>query len=132
MKKFAPVTGPHPELARLVRQITGDVASRVAARRGNISHDTISRLWNGDRVTESILFRLALGYGVNPNPLLKAAGYPPLPIANAKGVRESVAAAYSPALAPPEGFEALTPADQEVVRATLEALVGALAQRPAD
>jgi hypothetical protein len=128
VKKYPTPSGPYPELARLTRQVTGEVTSRVAARRGNVSHDTISRLWNGDRVTESILFRFALGYGISPNPLLRAAGYPPLPTTDAKGVRES-ATQYA-ALDPPPGYETLSPADQEIVRATLDALVSALQNRP--
>ena len=70
--------GTCPELARLVRQVTGDVASRVASRRAGISHDTVIRMWTGDRVSEGMILRFSQGYGIDPNPLLEAAGYPPL------------------------------------------------------
>lgn len=74
------VMGPCPDLARLTRQITGDVPSRVAARRSGVSHDTITRMWQGDRVSEAIVIRFALGYGVDPDPLLKAIGRPSMAI----------------------------------------------------
>ncbi len=72
------IVGAYPELALKVREVTGEVASRVAARRAGISHDTIIRMWQGDRVSQPILIRFALGYRVDPNPLLEAAGYPPM------------------------------------------------------
>jgi transcriptional regulator with XRE-family HTH domain len=72
------IQGEYKELARLVRSITGNVASRVAARRSGISHDTIGRLWQGDRVSDTTLIRFAIGYGIDPNELLDAAGYPKL------------------------------------------------------
>ena len=71
--------GMCPELARRVREVTGDVASRVAARRAGISHDTIIRMWAGDRVSEGMILRFAQGYDADPNPLLEAAGYSRLP-----------------------------------------------------
>ncbi|CAB4139276.1 hypothetical protein UFOVP349_25 [uncultured Caudovirales phage] len=75
------VTGPYPELARLSLEITGDVTRRQAEIRvgGAISHVAIARLWAGEQVTEGTVLRFAQGYGVDPNPLLEAAGYPPLP-----------------------------------------------------
>ncbi len=75
------ITGPCPELARLVLEITGDVTRRQAEIHvGNlISHVAISRMWAGEKVTESTILRFAQGYRVDANPLLEAAGYPPLP-----------------------------------------------------
>lgn len=70
------ILGSYPKLAKLVREITGDVPSRVAARRAKISHDTIIRMWDGDRPTESTLIRFAQGYDIEPNVLLEAAGFP--------------------------------------------------------
>ena len=79
MSAKSQVVGPCPELGRLVRQLTGDVPSRVASRRAGISHDTIIRMWAGDKVSEGMILRFAQGYRTDPNPLLEAAGYPPLP-----------------------------------------------------
>lgn len=70
------IPGAWKDLARQARQITGKVASRVAARRAGISHDTIIRLWDGDRISVQKLLDFAQGYGINPKPLLEAARYP--------------------------------------------------------
>ena len=68
----------YPELARLVKSITGDVPRMTAANRSGVSHDTIARLWRGERVSEAMLLRFALGYKTDPNPLFTAAGYEPI------------------------------------------------------
>lgn len=75
------ITGPCPELARLVLAITGDVTRRQAENHvgGAVSHQAIARMWAGERVNEGTILRFAQGYGVDPNPLLAAAGYSPLP-----------------------------------------------------
>ncbi len=71
-------TDNQTELAKLVRAITGDVPRMTAAIRSGVSHDTIARLWRGERVSEATLLRFALGYHTDPNPLLVAAGYSPI------------------------------------------------------
>jgi len=76
MASLPEIVGAYPEFAKKVREVTGEVASRVAARRGGISHDTVIRMWQGDRVSQPIILRFALGYRIDPNPLLEAAGYP--------------------------------------------------------
>ncbi len=75
------ITGPCPELARLVLTITGDVTRHQAEIRvgGAISHHAIARMWAGYQPAEGTILRFASGYDVDPNPLLEAAGYPPLP-----------------------------------------------------
>lgn len=73
-----PVSGAYKELAEKVRRVTGRVPSRTAARRGGISHDTITRMWQGERPTEATLVRFAIGYGISPNELLDAARFPRL------------------------------------------------------
>lgn len=78
-EKKPEIVGPYPELAHLVLQITGNVARAVAARRSGVSHDTIARLWAGERSNEATLIRFAVGYGIDPNPLFKAAGYQEIP-----------------------------------------------------
>lgn len=70
------IPGPWKNLARLARQTTGKVSSRVAARRGQISHDTVLRLWEGDRISVTKLIAFARGYEIDPKPLLVAADYP--------------------------------------------------------
>ena len=70
------IPGNWKALARLARRITGKVPSRVAARRSGISHDTVLRLWEGDRISVQKLVDFAQGYGVDAKPLLEAAGYP--------------------------------------------------------
>jgi transcriptional regulator with XRE-family HTH domain len=67
--------GRYPELAKLVRQISGGLSSRVVARRTGVSHDTIARMWNGDRPSESTIIRFADSFDIDPVPLLEAAGY---------------------------------------------------------
>jgi hypothetical protein len=70
---------PYPEFARRVKEITGEVSTRVASIHGGISHDTIARMWRGERVSEGMVLRFAAGYKTDPNPLLIALGYPPIP-----------------------------------------------------
>ncbi len=73
------ITGAYPIFAQLVRDITGNVTRGSAAIHGGVSHDTIARMWAGERVSESMILRFALGYKINPNPLLNAAGFDPFP-----------------------------------------------------
>ena len=122
------IVGAYPELAVKVREITGEVASRVAARRAGISHDTIIRMWQGDRVSQPILFRFALGYRVDPNPLLEAAGYPamddydfqrqPIPKVGGESQKSELAPAdkieRTPVFPTPEGYYDL---DDPIVQA---------------
>lgn len=73
--KLPDITGPLVEFAQLVRAITGEVPRQTAANRGSVSHDTIARMWRGQKVGASVITRFAGGYRVDPNPLLVAAGY---------------------------------------------------------
>lgn len=78
----APTTGavgPYPELAQRVRALLGPLSSRAAAARTGVSHATIVALTRGARVSVESLLKFAHGFGVPPDVLLKAAGYPPLP-----------------------------------------------------
>lgn len=81
------IPGAWKDLARLARKTTGKVASRVAARRAGISHDTIIRLWDGDRISVQKLIDFAKGYGVDPKPLLEAADYPIFEVGTSLGPR---------------------------------------------
>jgi hypothetical protein len=72
------IVGAYKEFARLVRDITGDVTRRQAEIHSGVSHDTIARMWRGERVSEAMILRFATGYRVDANPLLEAAGYSPL------------------------------------------------------
>jgi hypothetical protein len=122
------VSGAYPELAHLVRQITGNVTRAVAASRSGVSHDTIARLWRGERVSEAILIRFALGYRVDPNPLLRAAGYDPIDTMGESG--EIVYEMDPDAIPVPEGYHDVDTATriaasrvaQEAYRAFVEAV----------
>lgn len=72
------IVGAYKEFARLVRDITGDVTRRQAEIHSGVSHDTVARMWRGERVSEAMILRFATGYRVDANPLLEAAGYSPL------------------------------------------------------
>lgn len=77
--KLPEITGPFVKFANLVRAITGVVPRNQAEYRGNVSHMTIAKMWKGEKVSETMIIRFAKGYKVDPNPLLKAMGYDPLP-----------------------------------------------------
>lgn len=74
-----PISGAYVEFAQKVRAITGNVPRTTAAIRAGISHDSIARMWRGERVSEPLIIRFAIGYKVPANPLLKLAGYPTVP-----------------------------------------------------
>ncbi|WP_395144603.1 hypothetical protein [Armatimonas sp.] len=69
------IVGPYPEFARIVLQITGDVPRSTAAVHAGVSHDTIARMWRGEKVSADAIAKFAAGYGVDPAPLLKAGGH---------------------------------------------------------
>lgn len=71
-----PIEGPYPELARLVREVLGDLSARVAARRSGVNYLTISNMAQGERGSMSSIIRFANGFRRDPNPLLIAAGWP--------------------------------------------------------
>jgi hypothetical protein len=71
--------GPYPELARRVRALLGPLSSRAAAARTGVSHATIVAMTHGARVSVESLLKFAQGFCIQPDALLKAAGYPPLP-----------------------------------------------------
>src|ERR1051326_5069879 len=70
------IPGVYKDLARIVRGLTRGMASRVAARRANVSYNTILRMMEGDRPSVDTILRFAQGFNVDPGPLLQAAGYP--------------------------------------------------------
>jgi repressor LexA len=75
--------GPYPELAYAVRDLLASASPpmslRAAANKtmGAVSHDTIKRLVNGERVGMEKLDALAIAFGKHPNHLRRPAGYPP-------------------------------------------------------
>jgi len=71
-----PVEGPYADLAHLVRQTLGGMASRVAQRQTGISHSTIADMRKGYRPKASTLVQFAQGFRLDANTFLRAAGYP--------------------------------------------------------
>jgi hypothetical protein len=69
----------YPELGRRVRQLLGGLSSRAAAAQAGISHATIVAMARGERVSMESVLKFARGFSADPNALLAAAGYPPLP-----------------------------------------------------
>lgn len=120
------IDGPYPELAQLVRQITGDVPRQTAANRAKISHDTIARLWQGYRASPSTLERLAEGYKVDPKPLLVAAGH--LIVEGANGTVSASQIKYEvdfEGLPTPEGYRDLDDDGREYVAEAVQVAVEA-------
>lgn len=76
-----PPEGPNKELAYIVREMTKGLTLRQAANRtgAKLSHDTIRRALDGQRVGPEKLDILALSFGRNPNELRLAAGHGLLP-----------------------------------------------------
>jgi transcriptional regulator with XRE-family HTH domain len=72
------ITGRHPRLAELARAFSGQLTSRVAARKSGVSYDTIQRIWNGDRPKADTLQRFCEGMRFTPEQtaqIMQAAGY---------------------------------------------------------
>lgn len=80
-KPIPPAEGPCPKLAEMTRELIKGLTLRQAANRtgGKVSHDTIRRATDGQRVTPEKLDILALSFGSNPNELRHAAGHGLLP-----------------------------------------------------
>jgi SOS-response transcriptional repressor LexA len=70
----------HPGLAEQVRALLGPLSSRAAAARTGISHATIAAMERGARPSMDSILKFARGFDVDPNLLLAAAGYDPLPV----------------------------------------------------
>jgi transcriptional regulator with XRE-family HTH domain len=80
-RPIPPAEGPCPELALAVRELTKGLTLRQAANRtgGRVSHDTIRRAMDGQRISVEKLDLLAFAFNVNPNELRQAAGHGLLP-----------------------------------------------------
>lgn len=72
------VTGPYPDLARVVREMLHGMSLRAATRvaKGSVSHDTIARMLHGERPSEAKLDAFARAFSVHPNKLREPALYP--------------------------------------------------------
>jgi hypothetical protein len=71
--------GQYEEFALMVRAIVGERSLRAVNVRTGVGHTTILNMTNGLRPKATTIRLFAEGMGVDPNPLLEAAGYPPLP-----------------------------------------------------
>lgn len=71
--------GDYPEFGALVRDIVDGRSTRRVQIRTGVSHTTIGDMIKGIRPKQGTIRLFAEGMGVDPNPLLKAAGYPELP-----------------------------------------------------
>lgn len=68
--------GEYPEFAALVRAIVDERSTRRVQIRTGVSHTTIGDMMKGIRPKQGTIRLFAEGMGVDPNPLLEAAGYP--------------------------------------------------------
>jgi hypothetical protein len=71
-----PIVGKYRDLANLVRQRVGGMSSRTAARRAQVSYNTILKMVDGDRPKADLIIKFAEGFEEDPVALLKLAGYP--------------------------------------------------------
>lgn len=71
--------GQYEEFAQMVRAIVGERSLRAVQVRTGVGHTTILNMTKGLRPKATTIRLFAEGMGVDVNPLLEAAGYPPLP-----------------------------------------------------
>lgn len=118
-----PITGRYPELARMVRELTGAMSARQVERKTGVNFSTVTTMRKGDRASMETILKFARGFGVAPNPLLRASGYPEI-----KGGDDSEEIEYvtDPEYIPiPEGYDDLPlVARQAASRAAQEAFRG--------
>ena len=128
------ITGPYPDFARLVRGITGTASSRGVAIRSGVSHNTITRMWNGEKVGDDLIRKFATAYQTDPLPLLRAAGHvvvlreaaPPYPD-GAGELPPEIIARFADVIRPlpPEDWDAALDALEAVARAQMAARASA-------
>lgn len=70
--------GPYPDLARIVREMMGNLSLRQAQTKTGVNYSTISHMVNGQRGSMELTIKFARGFMAAPNPLLRASGYPPI------------------------------------------------------
>ena len=80
------ISGAHPRLGEIARELSGNTTARALARRAGVSYDTVSRIWNGERPKMDTLAQFARGLRLDiaaTAELMAAAGYgwaPPAPV----------------------------------------------------
>lgn len=81
--------GEYPEFGALVRDIVDGRSTRRVQIRTGVSHTTIGDMMKGIRPKQGTIRLFAEGMGVDPNPLLEAAGYPAVSFAPVLTVKDS-------------------------------------------
>jgi transcriptional regulator with XRE-family HTH domain len=77
-REISDITGPYPRLGERAREFSAGLTARVLARKTGLSYDTISRVWNGERLKIETLLKFAHGLGLSEaqtSELMAAADY---------------------------------------------------------
>lgn len=122
-------TGEFPALAYAARRMVGGLSLRAVANKtdGVVSHDTVKRLLNGEKIGEDKLDALSRACGQDPNILRRAGEYPPLVAwgeeSRASTARERPELTYEPdidSIPVPDGYYDLDTAGRIAARKAAE------------
>ena len=82
--------GDYPRFGELVRQVVDGRSTRAIQIKTSVSHSTVADMMKGIRPKSATIRLFADGMGVDPNPLLKAAGYPSIKNSRTNEEREAI------------------------------------------